>query len=804
MDWLRDCALALRLLSGRPGFCFLAVLSMALGFGAAIAILSVTDAVLVRALPYPQAQQLVSLRELDGSGKAMPLADLNFRDLRDGIDGFESIAQYGGGTDLIVSGNRSVRGDARIVSGEFFGVLGVAPALGHAFDAHTGAADAHVAVVSHALWRELLGAEPDLSKLHIQTSGEDLQVIGVMPPRFDFPAHTNVWFPRALYPPETSRTAHNWSAIARLKTGTDLERVRADAMALGQRLQRQFGKDVDAQGFALTPLREVLVGRVQSALWALSFGAGFLLLIAAVNVVNLFLARALAQRKDWAVRGALGASRARLARQSVIESALLVAIAFALGLLFAQFSLHVLTGLAGDALPRADEISFDARVVAALALLAAAFALLLGLLPHWRGGDSAGALAAHGRATTLGHHGVRLRGALLVAQTALTVVLLIGAGLLGRSFLQLLRIDPGFRPQGAVALDISQPRPGDAAGAHALALRYSALMRRLGTLPGVSVVGGVNALPLTDTGWNGAFWDAATVTRTEDFAHAPKPLGYAEFRVASDGYFRAAGIPLVRGRAFDDRDSADAAQVALVSAVLARSVWPDRDPIGQQLQYGNMDGDMHPLTVVGVVGDVRDAGLDRDLRGTVYVNFAQRPAAASNFSIVVRSELAPAASIAALRAEMQRSEPQLPVAFHTLPQLYASSLDNRRFSLSLFGLFAAVALGLALSGVYGLMAYAVSERRAEFSLRMALGSTPARILRFVLVQGLRLALIGLALGCVAALAVSRLMQSLLFGIGVNDPLTYAAVALVLLAASLAACGVPAWRAAHSDPRSTLR
>jgi predicted permease len=502
------------------------------------------------------------------------------------------------------------------------------------------------------------------------------------------------------------------------------------------------------------------------------------------------------------VRTALGAPRLRLARQSVLESALLTAAAFALGLLFAQGCLQVLIGLAGDSLPRADEVGFDARVVVAMLGLAAALAVLLGLLPHWRN-PHANALAEQGRAATLGHRGVRLRAALLIAQTALTVMLLIGAGLLGRSFLQLLRVDPGFRPQGAVALDLSLPQSADPASARVAATRYSELMRRIAVLPGVRAVGGINALPLTDTGWNGAFWDAAAVPTLDDLAHLPPQLGYAEYRVASAGYFAAIGIPLQRGRLFDDRDGAEAPHVALISAALARSVWPDRDPIGQKLQYGNMDGDMRALTVIGIVGDVHDYGMDREVRGTVYLDIQQRPKAAGNFSVVVRGDAAADALIAELRAELAHGEPDLPVAFHTLPQLYASSLDNRRFSLSLFGLFAAVALGLALAGVYGLMAYAVSERRAEFSLRMALGSTRARVLRFVLAQGLRLTLIGLTLGCAAALAASRLLESLLFSVSVTDPLTYLAVASLLLVASLGACGVPAWRAARTDPRSSL-
>jgi predicted permease len=803
MHWLRDCGFALRLLLGRPGFSVLAIFSMALGFGAAIAILTVADAVLLRALPYPHAEQLISVREINGQGKSMALADLNFRDLRDNLRGFASVAQYAGGTELIVSGNRSKRGDARTVSGEFFSVLGVDPAIGRGFVAEARPDEAQVAVVSHALWSELLGSEPDLSKLHVQTLGENLQVVGVMPEQFDFPAHTDVWVPRMLQPPETSRTAHNWSAIGRLRQDTDLRQMRVEARALGHRLHQQYGKDIDADGFTLTPLRDVVVGKVQSALWALSCGAVFLLLIAGVNVTNLFLTLTLTRRKESAVRSALGARRSRLAYTTVSESMLLTAISFTLGLLFAQSCLHVLIGLAGDSLPRAGEIGFDGRVVSLLLVFAAAFALLLGILPHWRSGTDAHALAEQTRASTLGHHGVRVRAILLIAQTALTVLLLICAGLLGRSFLHLLQVDPGFRPQGAVALDLSLPQPANAAGSRALATRYSELMRRFAALPGVSKVGGVNALPLTDTGWNGAFWDANVVTKLDDLAHVPTPLGYAEFRVASDGYFGAIGIPLLRGRLFDDRDGADAPQVALVSASLASSIWPGRDVIGQKLQYGNMDGDMHALTVVGIVGDVHDSSLDRDVRGSIYLNFVQRPTAASNFSVVVRGDLAADSLIGGLRHELARSEPDLPAAFHTLPQLYASSLDNRRFSLSLFGLFAIVALSLALSGIYGLMAYSVSERRAEFAVRMALGSTPARILRFVLGQGMRLTLVGLALGCAVALVASRLIQSLLFGIGAIDLPTYLAVMALLLGASLAACGVPAWRAARTDPRSSM-
>lgn len=802
MSWWLEAAKAARAVLGRPGYSALVVLSLGLGFAAADTILSVADIVLLRPLPYAAAERLLDVREIDSHGAHMRLAEPNVRDLESGLHGIEALAQYAGGTDLVTAGNRSFRGDVEAASTNLFDVLGASAAIGRTFD-RDPSADPHVAVVSDAFWRDVLAGERDLSRLTIDAYGNRLQVIGVMPPGFGFPERTSVWLPRALLPAETSRTAHNWNVVARTGPGIDLAQLRTDALAFGGRLKAQFGSDIDATGFALTPLHEQLVAPVRAPLALLAAGALFLLVIATVNGANLTLAHALGRRKEWAVRRALGASRLRLALQTATESALLTAIAFGVGLALAQLCLEALARYAGTQLPRSDELGLDPRAVLAMSVIATAIALGLGMLPHLGGGALAPDLHAQGRGTTLGRRGVRTRAGLLVAQTALTVLLLVTVGLLGRSFMALLEVDPGFRTESAVTLDLSLPSPADAAAAGALAVRYEALMRRLAALPGVASVGGVNALPLTDTGWNGGFWDGATLPTLENIAHPPPTLGYAEFRVASTGYLDAIGIPLMRGRDFDPRDRADAPHVALISAELARSVWKDRDPIGQTLQYGNMDGDMRVLTVIGVVGDVRDAGLDQAVRGTVYVNLAQRPRAASNFSVVIRGTLAPDALLASARAELARSAPELPVTYRTLADVYRSSLALRRFSLDLLGAFGALALALALSGVYGLMAYAVSERRAEFSLRMALGGSRAQVGRLVLTEGLRLTLLGLALGAFAAWSASRALQGLLFGVGSGDPLTYAAVAAVLVVMSLAACSGPAWRAARCDPRATL-
>ncbi len=802
MSWMFEGLKALRAVIGRPGYSALVVLSLGLGFAAALAILSVADTVLLRPLPYAAAERLVAVREVDAQGTAMRLAEPNFKDVATGLHGIEAIAQYAGGTDLVTSGNRSFRGDVQVVSTNLFDVLGVAPAIGRAFDRGAGA-DARVAVVSDAFWREVLGGERDLSRLTIDTFGFRLQVVGVMPPAFGFPDRTSVWLPRDMLPEERSRSAHNWNAIARVAPNVDLTQLRADAGALGARLKAQYGRDIDATAFDLTPLHEMMTGAVRAPLALLGVGAAFLLLIATVNVANLTLARAIGRRKEWAVRRALGAARGRLALQTMLESLVLTAIALALGLVLAQVCLDALVQFAGAQLPRAQELGFNGRVTGAIGVLSALIAMGLGLLPHFGATGLAENLQAQGRGTTLNRGGVRARSALLVAQTALTVLLLVTVGLLGRSFLRLLAVDPGFRTESAIALDLTLPSPADADAAAAMARRYETLINRLGAMPGISAVGGVSALPLTDTGFNGAFWDGAALPSFEGITSPPPSLGYAEYRVASAGYFDAIGIPLLSGRAFDDRDQAQAPHVAVISAALARSVWKDRDPIGQSIQYGNMDGDMRLITIVGVVGDVRDAGLDQNVRGTVYVNLAQRPRAAANLSVVVRGALAPEALLANARAELQRIEPELPVAYRTLDQVYASSLALRRFSLQLLGAFGALALALALSGIYGLMAFAVSERRAEFSLRMALGGSRAQIRQMVLRQGLRLTLMGLVLGAIVAVSASRVLQSLLFGIEASDPVTFALVGAVLIVLSLAACSGPAWRAARSDPRATL-
>jgi predicted permease len=519
-----------------------------------------------------------------------------------------------------------------------------------------------------------------------------------------------------------------------------------------------------------------------------------LLLIACANVANLMLAQVTARQKELAVRAALGATRLRLARQFITESMLLALIAGSLGVLLSFWGVSLLIGVDQKALPRMDEIGVDARALAFTLGLSFLVALILGLVPALRGSrtDLVANLKDAGRGQSASAASSRLRSLLVVSQVALTLVLLIGAGLLGKSFLRLLQIDPGFRIESAVAMDLSMASAENEKQNNQLARFNQQLLERIGQLPGVVAVGGVNSLPMTGTGSNGTFL----------IDNNPANTGYAEYRVASPGYFAAIGIPLMRGRLFEQSDTADSIHVAVISQSLARKVWPEEDPIGKRIQFGNMDGDKRLLNVVGIVGDVHEK-LDSDVRPTVYADSFQRPQL-SSVSIVARANIGTAPLISAMRSELRALNAELPASFRTLDQVFSSSLDDRRFNLILFGVFAAVALMLAITGIYGVMSYAVTQRTNEIGIRIALGAQASDVLKLVVGQGMVLAVIGLVMGLAGAFALTRLMSSLLFAVGTTDLTIFAGVSVLLASVALLACYVPALRATKVDPMVALR
>ena len=795
-DLWKDLRYGVRTLARRKGFTLAAVASLCVGIGACTAVFSVVDAVLLRPLPYPEPARILELREVNEKGTPIPFAEPNYLDLRAGARTLDSLAQYRPGLTSVTGGAEPARSRVTSASADFFRVMGVGPAVGRTFGAgEVGAGNPPVAVVSHGFWQRMLGGRRDFDAVSLKIFDWSFTVVGVMPPDFDYPRGTEVWIPREVFPAQTSRTAHNWSVVARMRPGVGLDEARADLREFGARLRGEHGGGVDAASVSATPIQEFMVGDVRKLLLLLTGAVGLLLLIACANVANLLLAQATARRKEVAVRAALGATRLRLLRQFVTESVLLTVCAGVLGVLLSYWGVDLIISLNSRGLPRAEQVAVDLRALGVAFGLSLLTALALGLVSALRDSDRGlqHDLRGSGRGLTPGRGGSRLRSALVVTQVALTLVLTAGAALLGRGFLQILSVDPGFRRESAVALSVSLPTAqGDEQRRRQL-LFHEQLLERLGNIPGVVAAGGVNSLPITGSGSNGTFL----------IDNDPSRTGYAEYRIASRGYFEAMGVPLLEGRLFAPEDRPDSTHVAVISRSLARKVWPGQSPLGQRVQFGNMDGDRRLLHVVGVVGDVRERGLDADVSPALYAHSLQRQLL-TNFSYVIRADGDQSALISAARAELRALDPNVPVVVRTLEEIVSSSLDGRRFSLVILAVFACAALALAVTGVYGVMSYAVAQRSHEIGVRVALGAQRRDVLGLVLRRGMMLALIGVGAGLLAAFASTRLMSGLLYGVSPNDPLTLLAVSALLFAVSFFACLIPAYRATRVDPVVALK
>jgi putative ABC transport system permease protein len=821
--FIKDIRFGVRSLLKRRGFTSIAVLTLALGIGACTAIFSVVDGVLLRSLPYPEAERLVELREVTAKGRPISFAEPNFLDVRDRSRTLGGVAEYSGGTATVTGGSEPVRAITSRVSGDFFRVLATQPFLGRTFAIEESKpGGVAVAVISYDFWRRVLGGKSDLNGTTLKISDKSFSVVGVMPPGFGFPYNAEVWIPREISVPETSRSAHNWHVVARVLPAIKIEQARAEVSTIGKQLKQEHGKDMDAVDFALIPQQEYMVGNVRSALMMIFVAVGFLLAVACANVANLLLAQVTKRQREFAVRSALGATRLHLARQFITENLLVTLAAGALGVLLSFWGVELLVGLNQQSLPRVNEIGVNVRAIAFTLGLCLLVAVVLGLVPLLRfsSRDLEGSLRETGRGQS-SQRGQRVRSLLVVAQMALTLILLVAAGLVGKSFYGLLRIDPGFRTESAVAMELNLPRIGfnekqyqdfmqayQRLREHGIApdttvqpsaeegrqrLFQEQLLDRLGQLPGVSAVGTISLLPLRGDGPDGTFLIDNNVART----------GAADFRLASAGYFAAMGIPVLRGRTFDRSDQPNSPHAAVISQSMAAKYWPNENPIGQTIQFGNMDGDLRLLHVVGVVGDVHDRGVDAATSPTVYANSLQRPPS-SSMSVVVRARVAPAALVPSIRQVVRSLDSQLPVNFKTLDQVFSSSLDQRRFSLVIFGFFGCVALLLAAMGIYGVTNYAVAQRTQEIGIRMALGARMSDVLKLVLKNGMSLTLIGAAIGLAGAFATTRVMSSLLFGVAPTDLATFTAVLVVLVVVAFVACYIPARRATKVDPLVALR
>jgi len=794
-EMFQDLRYGVRMLRTKPGVTLIAIITLSLGIGATTAIFSVVDAVLLRPLPFPEAENLVYLREVNASGDAAGVSEPNFADLEERSQSFVALGHVGGGNLVVTGGSEAVRTRVSYASRRIFEVLGVQPIAGRTFLLEETQYPGPAAVlVSYGFWQRMLGGRADFSAVRLNVDGVSCAVVGVMPPSFNFPAETEVWVTRSIEPPNNSRAAHSLAAIGRLRPGVRIEEAGAELSAIAKQLRQTHGTAMDAVDFTLMPAQQYLTRNSRDNLWLFAGAVAMLLLVACANVSNLLLARYITREREFTVRAALGAGRWRLARQLVIENLLMTLLAAVLGTLLARAGVMLLLQLDQRNLPHINVIAVDGRVLLFACGLAVLIAVVLGLLPALRFAQQnlQKGLNEGGRGQSARG---RMRGALVAIQISLTLVLLTGAGLLGRSFLRLWQIDPGFKTGNAVVMRLALPSTITTEEDEQLRQFYVQLLDRLGRLPGVAAVGGIASLPLTGPGARGTFL-------IDNDASRPGQAGYAP---ASASYFAAMGIPLLRGRLFDRSDTVNSPHAAVISESLARRYWPHEDPLGQRIQFGNMDTDKRLLNVVGVVGDVRQT-LDAEAGPMVYAYSLQRPQwwQVSSLSIVVRASNDPPGLILAMRDAVAALRPDVPLSFRTLDQVFSSSLDQRRFILAIFGVFAAVALLIAAIGIYGVMAYTVTQRTHEIGIRLALGAQAGDVLKLFIAQGFKLALIGILLGLGGAWALTRLMTTLLFSVSTTDPLTFIVITLLLTGVTLLACYLPARRATRVDPMIALR
>ncbi len=816
---LQDLRYAARVLRKSSGFTAIAVLTLALAIGATTAIFSVVYGVLLRPLPYPEPDRIMAIHEVNTKGTWSRLADPNFDDFRDQNHTFQAIAKYSDGVASISGGSQPTRSPIATVSGDFFRVFRVQPFLGRDLTpADTKKGAAPVVIVSYGYWKQYLNSATDLSQLHLKIDNAVFSVIGVLPDGFAFPPDTALWLPADLDGETPSRTSHNFNAVGRLRDDVSVGQAQANISAIARRIHDTSEEQGVLKDAAVIPLRESLTGTARSALFILLGAVAFLLLVACANVANLMLAQASARTREMAIRSALGATQARLVRQYLTESLLLSIAGGAFGVLGAYSGVAALLALAPQNLPRLESVSVDFPVLLFALLLSTAVAVGLGVFTAVRAtsGNVRAGLGEGGREQAGSHRSQRVGRIIVAAQIAITLVLVVGAGLLGRSLMKVLDVNPGFRVDKIVTMDVSLPWVDwtDQKSKSSQGIFFANLISRLKQIPGVRTVGATSGLPLDGGLPDGTFLlmtqsevpkdisNLDGLAREFELLFRQKPKGDADFGVVTDGYFETLGIPLLRGRFFNDSDGPDAPHVAVISESLARERWPGQDPIGHTIEFGNMDGDPRLLTIVGIVGDVHEYGLDAPPRPTVYVDLYQRPHPA--ITITMRTDADTQMVTSAARGILHDLNPDIPPKFRTFAQVYSASLGSRRFNLILIAFFGAVALLLAIAGVFGVMAYSVSRRTREIGIRVAVGATYHDVVAMIVRQGLRTILIGVAVGLIGAIALTRTMQSLLFGVTATDPLTFAAVIVLLVAVALLACYLPARRATKVDPVVALR
>jgi putative ABC transport system permease protein len=799
---MNDLRFAVRQLRRFPGFTAIAVLTLAIGIGACVAMFSIVDGVLLRPPALSRPDRLVLFNEtFQGGSQDFMVSAGNFLDWRTQTRSFQSIQATTGGGRTFDAGGETVRLKGLAISGGTLSTLGIRPLVGRDFlpeETPLGSRPRNVAMLSHGLWQRQFGGRFDILGQRIHLNGIPTRVVGVLPRGAEIPdgngvidnRDVEVFTPLALGEPERrDYVGRSLKVFGRLEPGVTLAEaqhemdVRAEQTARLQPSSRGWG-------VRLVPLMDALVRPVRPALLSLLAAVGFLLLIACANVANLLLARALSRSQEIAVRAALGASRGRLVRQLLVESVLLSSIGAALGWLLARGALSTLLMLAPANLPRARNIALDSRALGVTLALAILTGVLFGLVPalHAMRSRLQDTLKQNARgASEGGRHG--LRGVLVVGQVATAMVLLVGAGLLMRSFLRLLEVSPGFDPTQTVTLRVNLQDRRDRREPPAIFVQRA--VEQISALPGVQAAAAASRVPFLEADQTVPF----SIGERPPLTEADRPV--SNHFVVSPDYFRTMAIPLLRGRAFDSRDSVDAPAVAIISESIARRFFPGDDPIGKTIVL------IRPREIVGVVGDVKTDRLDGTFGMQSYHPFAQSDSGRAQF--VVRTAGPPESQVAAIRAVIGRLDRGVPVYnVITLTTLVGDSIARQRFAMILFAIFSAVALLLATIGIYGVMGYSVSQRRAEIGIRMALGAQADSILRLVFAQGGRLIALGILAGVVGALLLTRFLDTLLFDLSTHDPLTFTAIVLLLTLVAGAACLLPARRASRQDPMTVLR
>ena len=797
----QDLRYGVRTLLKRPGFALVAILTLALGIGANTAIFSVVNAVLLRQLPYNNADRIIKVDEShagpQGGGQ---LTYANFIDLSQDLShsgsSLEALAACRPWSFNITEGSEPERLSGAQVSSQLFDVLGVAPIDGRTFtDAEDQPNAEPVVIIGHGLWQRRFGADPNITGKAIRVNDLRCTVIGVMPPEFSYPNSSEVWTPLiARGALQNNRRSHLLTVIGRLKDGATLAQANAEVASVAARISEQYkGVDPDLSLSAIG-LQERLVAPIRPALLVLLFAVGFVLLIACANVANLLLARASSREKEMAIRAALGAGKGRLLRQMLTESLLLAVAGGAAGLLLALWSLDLIKAFAAINIPRLNEVSLDGRVLIFTLLLSLMTGVLFGLAPALRLStfNLNESLKEGGRASS-GATRNRLRHTLVIAEIAMSCVLLIGAGLLINSFVRLSQVNSGFDANNLLTMSVFlSPTKYDRGVKQTQVIAQ--ILEKVRTVPGVRSASVVNVLPIQNA-----------VATTFEIENRPSANGEeldANIEVIDPDYFSTMRISLLKGRHFTRQDAAQAPQVMIINETMARQYFADQEPLGKRITMKDWGP---PLTgeIVGIVGDVKANGLEQETRPMIYWNHPQFPQIFNN--LVIRSEADPMGIVAAVKNQIWSVDQEQTIAsIRLMDRIIADSVAQRQFYMLLLAIFAFVALLLAAVGIYGVMSYTVTQRTHEIGVRLALGARQGDVLKMVVGHGLFLALIGTALGMITAYAVSRLMETMLYGITATDTLTFVSVALMLTGVALLACLVPARRAAKTDPMVALR